>query len=146
MAQKFETDKLIRIQHCDPGGVVFTPQYFNLYVEVVEDWFATGLSFPFSRMVLDNRHGIPAMKIVAKFMKPSFMGDTLRYSLSVKRLRKTSVLINIKATCGAETRCAADFLFGFTALSQIGLTEWPPEMRKKMEDYQVRKSDESTGS
>lgn len=135
--QKFETDKLIRIQHCDPGGVVFTPQYFNLYVEVVEDWFANGLNFPFSQMVLEHRQGIPAMKIVAKFMKPSFMGDTLRYSLGVKRLRKSSVLINIVAKCGSETRCAADFLFGFTALADIGLTEWPPELWERMQTYRL---------
>ncbi|MCE9598230.1 MAG: acyl-CoA thioesterase [Spirochaetia bacterium] len=131
----FSTDKLIRFQHCDPGGIVFTPQYFNLFTEVIEDWFANGLNFSFSQMVVKNRQGIPAMKIVAKFMKPSFLGDVLLYHLTVKRLRKSSVLINIVASSGPEKRCSANFLLGFSEISQIGLTEWPRDLYKRMMEY-----------
>ena len=33
----FESDKLIRFHHCDPAGIIFYPQYFILFNELVED-------------------------------------------------------------------------------------------------------------
>ena len=36
-ATPFECDKLIRFHHCDPAGIVFYPQYFVLFNELVED-------------------------------------------------------------------------------------------------------------
>lgn len=30
----FRTEKLIRLQHCDPAGIVFYPQYFVLFQEL----------------------------------------------------------------------------------------------------------------
>lgn len=46
----FETDKLIRFHHCDSAGIVFYPQYFVLFTELVEDCFNpldTQRSIPF---------------------------------------------------------------------------------------------------
>ena len=31
----FKQDKLVRFQHCDPAGIVFYPQYFVLFKELV---------------------------------------------------------------------------------------------------------------
>jgi acyl-CoA thioesterase FadM len=45
----FATDKLIRFHHCDPAGIVFYPQYFVLFNELVEDWFNHGLGIDFAR-------------------------------------------------------------------------------------------------
>jgi 4-hydroxybenzoyl-CoA thioesterase len=33
----FECDKLIRFHHCDPAGIVFYPQYFVLFNELVAE-------------------------------------------------------------------------------------------------------------
>ena len=48
MSAPFETDKLIRFHHCDPAGIVFYPQYFVLFNELVEDWFNAGLKVDFA--------------------------------------------------------------------------------------------------
>ncbi|PKA17727.1 thioesterase [Leptospira haakeii] len=131
----YKVQKIIRMQHCDPGGVVFTPQYFNLFVESIEDWFREGIGFGFSRMVSESKQGIPAMKIVARFYKPSILGEMLEFKVRVKRLRRQNILINVEAICGEERRCSADFLHGFASLSSLSLTDWPEEVYKKLEEY-----------
>ncbi|TGN13186.1 acyl-CoA thioesterase [Leptospira ilyithenensis] len=130
----YETMKAVRFQHCDPAGVVFTPQYFNLFMEVVEDWFAH-LGYGFSKIVIKEHQGIPAMRIIAKFFKPSFLGDQLQFVLNVKRLREKNVLVNVTAFCDQERRCTTEFLFGFAALSSLSLVEWPEGLREGMSEY-----------
>lgn len=126
--------KAVRFQHCDPAGVVFTPQYFNLFMEVVEDWFSH-LGHSFSKIVIKEHQGIPAMRIVARFLKPSFLGDRLQFSLNVKRLREKNILVSITAFCNGECRCTAEFLFGFATLSSLSLVEWPEALREGMSEY-----------
>ncbi|PJZ27068.1 thioesterase [Leptospira hartskeerlii] len=123
------------MQHCDPGGVVFTPQYFNLFVEAIEDWFREGIGFGFSHMVSDNKQGIPAMKIIAKFYKPSVLGEVLEFRVKVKRLRRQNILIHVEASHGEERRCSGDFLHGFASLSSLSLTDWPQDIYRKLEEY-----------
>ncbi|EMK00123.1 acyl-CoA thioester hydrolase, YbgC/YbaW family [Leptospira sp. B5-022] len=136
MSNKIYTiNKIIRMQHCDPGGVVFTPQYFNLFVEAIEDWFREGIEFGFSQMVSRDHQGIPAMKIVAKFYKPSKLGDILEFRVKVKRLRRQNILIHVEALCEEERRCSADFLHGFASLNNLSLTDWPNDVHRKLAEY-----------
>ncbi len=131
----YQTTKQVRIQHCDPAGVVFTPQYFNLFVEVIEDWFAGPLDYPFSRMIAEKASGTPAMRIDARFHRPSRMGDVLDFQLSVRRLRKSTALLAIAADCAGEKRCGMQFLYGYSALNSGALTPWPEELYTRMAGF-----------
>ncbi|EHQ06214.1 acyl-CoA thioesterase [Leptonema illini] len=136
MAHKtFEIEKKVRMQHCDPGGVVFTPQYFNLFVEVLEDWFADALRHPFSQLISQDSSGTPAMHIEARFHAPSKLGDTLAFRLHLERLRSSTALIHISARCASERRCSMKFLYGFSRLGSFGLTPWPDELRERMAEF-----------
>ena len=131
----FTVQKTVRIQHCDTGGTVFTPQYFNLFTEVLEDWFAKALDYSFAHMLVTDRSGIPAMKISARFISPSRLGDTLEYALRVKRLRKTNVLVHMDASSAGQPRCEADFLLGFASTPKIKLAEWPAPVFSRMQSF-----------
>ncbi|PKL32379.1 MAG: thioesterase [Spirochaetae bacterium HGW-Spirochaetae-10] len=136
MAHKtFEIEKKVRMQHCDPGGVVFTPQYFNLFVEVLEDWFADALRHPFSHLISQDSSGTPAMRIEARFHAPSKLGDTLAFRLHLERLRSSTALIDISARCANERCCSMKFLYGFSRLGSFGLTPWPDVLRERMGEY-----------
>ena len=135
MLEVFVVRKIVRMQHCDPGGVVFTPQYFNLFVEVIEDWFREEVGLGFPEMVVTNQTGLPAMRIVARFFKPSRLGDVLEFRLRVKRLRRNNMLVNVEASCENERRCMGDFLHGFAGLSTLSLTDWPAPVRAKLQEY-----------
>ncbi len=42
-AEPFVAGKRIRFHHCDLTGIVFFPQYFVPFNEVIEDWYTYGL-------------------------------------------------------------------------------------------------------
>lgn len=123
------------MQHCDPAGIVFTPQYFNLFIEVVEDWFGEALNYSFPEMVGKQRQGLPAMRIMARFRKPSYHGDDLQFFVSVLKLRRNNALVSIVARSGGEIRCEIEILFGFAALETGGLTTWPEQLYQNLKAY-----------
>ena len=82
----FESDKLIRFHHCDPAGIIFYPQYFILFNELVEDWFTKGLNVSVVEQVIRERVGIPMAHVECDFLAPSRIGDILRFALRVARI------------------------------------------------------------
>jgi 4-hydroxybenzoyl-CoA thioesterase len=130
--KQFTRKKTIRLQHCDAGGIVFTPQYFNLFTEMLEDWFAAELNYPFSHMLGPAQSGTPAMRITARFAKPSRLGDVLDFKLTVARLTAKTVIVHMRAFAGDEFRCESDFHLGFVTLPVFGLTRWPAELFERM--------------
>lgn len=103
----FERQKLIRLQHCDPAGIVFYPQYFLLFNELVEDWFNEGLGVDFADFHAKARMGIPLARVEADFLAPSKQGEQLSMRLTVKELGNSSLKLRISAHCGAEERVRA---------------------------------------
>lgn len=133
----FRKVKLVRFQHCDPGGVVFTPQYVNLFVEVLEDWFAEGLGYSFADLVSRDRCGIPALRVVLRFFKPSVLGDKLNCVLRVKRLKDATALLQIDASCSGRRRSSVELLCGFVSLDDRRLVPWPVHLREGIAGYLV---------
>lgn len=60
ITSSFESTKLVRFQHCDPAGIVFYPQYFVLFHELIEDWFNEGLRVNYARRAPPPRRLYPA--------------------------------------------------------------------------------------
>lgn len=59
----FRAEKLIRFQHCDPAGIVFYPQYFVLFHELMEDWFNEGLGGNYAEYIREQGMGLPTVKV-----------------------------------------------------------------------------------
>src|SRR6476646_9973284 len=93
----FEDDKLIRFHHCDPAGIVFYPQYFVLFNELVEDWFNGGLGIDFGNFHAVDRLGVPMAHIECDFLSPSKVGEVLRFRLAVKKIGTTSLTLAVDA-------------------------------------------------
>jgi acyl-CoA thioesterase FadM len=91
MGEIFRVSKLIRFQHCDPAGIVFYPQYFVLFHEVMEDWFYSGLELKFADLIVGKRLGAPTVDIRGQFFAPSRLGETLEFSLLVRKIGASSI-------------------------------------------------------
>lgn len=94
----FEREVLIRFSHCDPGGIVFYPQYFVLMNGLVEDWFTEGLNINFADFVRYRRVGIPTVRMNCTFSRPSYIGDRLTLGLSVTKVGNSSFHLEVM-TC-----------------------------------------------
>ncbi len=107
----FETSHLVRFSEIDAAGIVFYPRFFEMINDVVEDWFAGPLKFPFSQMHLGEHVGIPTRKIECEFFSPSYLGDELEFNLDVLAIGRTSVSLEIVGQFKGEKRLAAHMTF-----------------------------------
>ena len=131
----FECDKLIRFHHCDPAGIVFYPQYFVLFNELVEDWFNQGLGIDFAKFHVEQGMGVPMGSIVCRFVSPSKVGEMLRLSLSIKRIGTSSLDLNVTGKFGGEIRVQAKLTVILASLKTMSSLPFPDEMRTKLERY-----------
>ncbi|OLL31804.1 4-hydroxybenzoyl-CoA thioesterase [Burkholderia sp. SRS-W-2-2016] len=107
MSKTFERPVRIRFSHCDPAGIVYFPQYLVMTNVLVEDWFYEGLRIDYARMIGERRTGLPIVKLDCDFSRPSRLGETIVLTLSVTRIGRSSIGIEIHGHCAGETRFRA---------------------------------------
>lgn len=131
----FTVDIPVRFQHCDPAGLVFYPRYFEMLNQVVEDWFAEALAASFRRLHGSEGRGVPAVRLEADFLRPSRLGDVLRFALTVLDVGCSSVTLTIIATCGEEERLRASVVLAYVALDRMRAERIPGDLRAAMAPY-----------
>ena len=137
LGNTFHSDMLVRFSHCDPAGIVFYPQYFVLFNELVEDWFNQGLGIDFARFHVEDGMGVPMGSIVCRFLSPSKVGEMLRLALSVNRIGKSSVELNVTGTSGDEVRVQATLTVVVASLKNHRSVPISDDMRSRLERYVV---------
>jgi 4-hydroxybenzoyl-CoA thioesterase len=133
----FESSKPIRFHHCDPAGIVFYPEYFVLFNELVEDWFNEGLGIDFARYHTVGRRGVPAVHVECDFVQPSQVGEMLRMRLSVKKVGTSSLTLAIEAGVGEAVRVRATLVVVHASLDTLRAVPFTPEFRAKLARYQA---------
>lgn len=128
----FESSKPIRFHHCDPAGIVFYPEYFVLFNELVEDWFNEGLGVDFARFHTVERRGVPTVHVECDFVAPSQVGEMLRMRLSVKRIGASSLTLAIEAVVGDAVRVRATLVVVQASLDTLQALPFSPELRAKL--------------
>ena len=136
-AAPFETDKLIRFHHCDPAGIVFYPQYFVLFNELVEDWFNGGLGMDFGNFHAVDRLGVPMAHIECDFLSPSKIGEVLRFRLAVKKIGTSSLTLAVDARAADEVRVRATLVVVLASLDAHRPVPFPAEFREKLARFQT---------
>jgi 4-hydroxybenzoyl-CoA thioesterase len=71
----------IHFSECDPAGIVFYPQYFVLFNDLLEQWIDSLLPGGFRGWILERRLGLPTVRLEADFKAVSRMGDDVALSL-----------------------------------------------------------------
>jgi len=128
----FESSKPIRFHHCDPAGIVFYPEYFVVFNELVEDWFNEGLGIDFARYHTKERRGVPAVHVECDFLAPSAVGEMLRLRLRVKQIGTSSLTLGIEALAGDESRVRATLVVVHASLDTLKAVPFAPELREKL--------------
>ena len=134
----FETDKLIRFHHCDPAGIVFYPQYFVLFNELVEDWFNGGLGIDFGNFHAVDRLGVPMAHIECDFLSPSKVGDVLRFRLAVKKVGNSSLTLRVDARAAEQVRVRATLVVVLASLDAHRPVSISPDLRARLARFAVQ--------
>jgi acyl-CoA thioesterase FadM len=76
----------VRFGACDPAGVVYTPEYLNLFNGVVEDRYDEALGIFYHELVGKRGTGLGYAHMSADFARPSSMGHMLDAALIVHQV------------------------------------------------------------
>ena len=99
----FTFTQKVLFRHCDPAGIVFYPRYVEMINDCVEAFFEQRLDWPFHQIHPDGWK-VPTASISIDFRAPSRHGETLELALRVLRIGRTSITLEITASCGGELR------------------------------------------
>lgn len=131
----FERPKLIRFHHCDPAGIIFYPQYFVLFHELLEDWFTEGLATPYGHYIRQQRLGVPAVKSACEFLSQIRLGDEVRFRLRPTRVGSSSLDYATEAVLG-DTLCArGEFTVVQMSLDTRHAVPFEPTLRAAIEHW-----------
>lgn len=100
--RQFRLPHRIRFSECDPAGIVFYPQYFVMFNDLLEAWVDHLLpDGGFAGFILERRCGLPSVRIEADFKAISRMGDDVELSLDVAHIGRRSLVLQL-ACRGAD--------------------------------------------
>lgn len=135
MPQSFSTQRLIRFAHCDPAGIVFFVNFFEMISGIVEDWFREAVGLPFQQMHLEERVGFPIVHTGCEFYRPCHLGDTLVLELTIARLGRSSIEFEIRGRVDGDEKLRARHKVAMVSLETFKSMEIPADMRAKMLPY-----------
>lgn len=126
---EFTADRLVRFADCDPAGIVFFPHYFRMLNGVVEDWLAA-IGHPWTHLVSMRRIGTPTLRLDTEFLRPSKMGEAIRFHLSVERLGDSSLTLRHVVIGDDIARMRVRQVLVATSLDTHKAIAWPDDVRQ----------------
>lgn len=135
MGLRFTTERKIRFSHCDPAGIVYFVNFFDMVNAIVEDWFADVVGFDFEELHIQRRVGFPIVNTGCEFFRPCHLGDRLQLELSVAKLGNASIEFAITGRVGGEEKFRARHKVALMSLDSQRAIQIPDDMRAKMLPY-----------
>lgn len=129
----FEIRLKVRFADVDPAGIVFYPRYFEMLNAAVEDWFGQALGADFATLHLEQRIGVPTVKLECEFLAPSRLGDELSVSIQPTRLGRSSCAISYRVAGQDGDRLAASAVLVCMDLDRQKAIPWPEPIRSRLE-------------
>lgn len=121
----------VEFNHCDAAGIVFYPRYFEMINSVIENFFAEVLTYPFTRIHIEEHCAVPTAHIDADFRAPSRLGEILEFRLEIEALGRSSVRLVQHARAGGQEKlqCVSTLVW----VERDGRSApWPEIIRRKM--------------
>ena len=135
MARSFLTERKIRFSHCDPAGIVYFVNFFDMVNAIVEDWFAEAVGFDFEELHIQRRVGFPIVNTGCEFFRPCHLGDRLQLELAIARLGNSSIEFAVTGRVGGDEKFRARHKVALMSLDSQRAMPIPEDMREKMRPY-----------
>jgi 4-hydroxybenzoyl-CoA thioesterase len=135
MARPFVTERKIRFSHCDPAGIVYFVNFFDMVSGAVEDWFGEALGYTFNEMHIRQRVGFPIVNTGCEFFRPCHLGDLLALELAIARLGRSSIEFVVTGRVGTEEKFRARHKVAMMSLDTQRALPIPEDLRQRMLPY-----------
>ncbi len=137
MGRSFTTERKIRFSHCDPAGIVYFVNFFDMVNGAVEDWFGEAIGLTFNEMHIQRRVGFPIVNTGCEFFKPCHLGDRLVLELTIARLGRSSIEFSVVGRVGGEEKFRARHKVALMSLDSLRALPIPDDLREKMQPFVV---------
>lgn len=128
----------VRFGDCDPAGIVYTPNYFDIFNRVIEEWYSAELGLSYYTLIGQRKIGLGYVHTSADFAQPSVMGDVLDVAVTLSRIGTSSYAFAVHAFSGGAERVRASFVTVTTKIGPGTPMPLPPDLRDALEAYQKR--------
>ena len=126
----FSRKHKIHFSECDPAGIVFFPQYFVLFNDLIEAWIDELLPEGYHGLIGARRVGMPTVHLDVDFKAVSKMGEDVRLTLDVERIgHKSLALARTCVGMDGEVRMAARQTVVTTSLDTHRSIAIPDDLR-----------------
>jgi 4-hydroxybenzoyl-CoA thioesterase len=130
----FSRTRRIRFSDCDPAGIVFYPQYFVLFNDLLDEWIDSTWDGGFADFIVHRRLGLPTVQLNAEFKAISRMGDDVVLTLDVTRIGQRSFDLALGCTGAVDRglRMSARQTLVTTSLETHRSMQIPPQLRQAL--------------
>ncbi len=137
MGRRFTTERKIRFSHCDPAGIVYFVNFFDMVNGAVEDWFGEAIGLTFNEMHIQRRVGFPIVNTGCEFFRPCHLGDRLVLELTIARLGRSSIEFSVVGRVGGQEKFSARHKVALMSLETLRALPIPDDLREKMQPFVV---------
>ena len=132
----YTSEHRIRFSECDPAGIVFYPQYFIMFNDLLEQWIDSMVPGGFSSVIAHKKVGMPTVNLQADFRSISKMGDDVVLSIGVKKIGSRSLQLRLQCV-GKDgvLRMEVQQVIVTTSLVTHQAIEIPEFLREPMQAY-----------
>jgi 4-hydroxybenzoyl-CoA thioesterase/acyl-CoA thioester hydrolase len=124
--------------------MVYTPNYFDIFNGVIEDWYPGGLGLDYHLFMRDRRIGLGYAHVEADFFIPGFFGDVLDIAVRLDRIGGASFSLTLHGFKGEEEALRGEMVVVATSLDGHRPIALPEDLRAALTTYQTLTSMEVT--
>lgn len=122
---------------CDPAGIVYTPEFFNVFNQVIEAWFCECLALSYYDILGRRRTGLGYVNAHADFFAPVKMGEEIEIFLRVVKIGRTSYALELNGMIGDTEAQRGRFTTVTTDLETHKSVEIPRDIRDALTHYGI---------
>lgn len=139
----FQTRLRYRFGDIDEAGIAYYPKLLHYFHCAFEDWWSDGLGYPYSRLLHDDKLGLPAVKLEVEFFAPVRYGDEPVVHLGVLRVGSSSVEFGFWMTRGSEQAplCRARIVTAAVDMDTMQKRVLPEPWRTRFAAYALAEAD-----
>lgn len=128
----------IRFGQCDAAGIVYTPNYFDIFNGVVEDFFPAVLGLDYYGLLRDERIGLGYAHASADFLSPNLMGEMLEIAVVLGRIGRSSFTLTFHVLKQGVEVARGRFVVVTTAIEGFRPIPIPEKIRAALAAYEAR--------
>jgi len=130
----FRSRQLVRYFHCDPGGIVYFPRFFDMFNVALEDWFAEALACPWGTDLIGARQlSTISLAIRAEFLRACRLGEVLDFDLWPTHLGLSSIQLALAGSAAGAERLRAAWTICLVSREQFRSAPIPDDLRERMQ-------------